>query len=81
MSDESHKKNSELKKKIKSISDFKMTFNPGSGKQVQQLLYEQFSLPVIDTTDTNQPATGKDTLKKLRNHLMHEHELTKEDFI
>jgi DNA polymerase-1 len=43
-------------------------FNPGSGLQLQTLLYTVFELPVIDLTDTKQPATGKDTLDKLINH-------------
>jgi len=60
-------RNAELKKKVKPIDDFKMEFNPASPKQLQKLLYEQFGLPVIDYTDTKQPSTGKDTLKKLRN--------------
>lgn len=44
------------------------TFNPNSGPQMQRLLYEHMGLPVIDLTDTKQPATGGDTLKKLLNH-------------
>lgn len=44
------------------------TFNPNSGPQLQYLLYEQMGLPVLDLTDTKQPATGGDTLKKLLNH-------------
>lgn len=43
-------------------------FNPNSGPQLQRLLYEQMGLPVIDYTDTKQPATGGDTLEKLINH-------------
>ena len=43
-------------------------FNPNSGPQLQRLLYEQMGLPVIDFTDTKQPATGGDTLEKLINH-------------
>jgi len=43
-------------------------FNPNSAPQLQQLLYEQLGLPVIDYTDTKQPATGKDTLEKLKYH-------------
>ena len=43
-------------------------FNPNSGPQLQQLLYEQLGLPVIDYTDTKQPATGADTLEKLIHH-------------
>jgi len=42
--------------------------NPGSGPQLQRLLYEQLGLPVIDYTDTKQPATGAETLEKLINH-------------
>lgn len=43
-------------------------FNPNSGPQLQKLLYEHLGLPVIDYTDTKQPATGADTLEKLVNH-------------
>lgn len=43
-------------------------FNPNSGPQLQQLLYEVIGLPVIDRTKKKQPATGGDTLEKLANH-------------
>ena len=43
-------------------------FNPNSGPQLQRLLYEQMGMPVIDLTDTKQPATGAETLDKLINH-------------
>lgn len=43
-------------------------FNPGSPLQLQILLYEVLGLPVIDYTDTKQPATGAETLDKLINH-------------
>jgi DNA polymerase-1 len=46
----------------------RVAFNPGSGPQVQTLLYELMGLPVIDTTATRQPAVGADTLKKLINN-------------
>jgi DNA polymerase-1 len=72
-------RNAELKKKVKPIDDFKMVFNPASPKQLQILLYNQFGLPITDYTDTKQPATGKDTLKKLRNHLISLHEITEEE--
>lgn len=42
--------------------------NPNSGPQLQRLLYEGMGLPVIDLTDTKQPATGADTIEKLINH-------------
>ena len=45
-----------------------VNYNPNSGPQTQRLLYEIMGLPVIDYTDTKQPATGGDTLAKLINH-------------
>lgn len=45
-----------------------MEFNPNSGPQLQRLLYEQMGLPVIDLTETKQPATGAETIEKLINH-------------
>lgn len=52
----------------KFLNDPACKFNPGSPLQLQKLLYELMGLPVIDYTDTKQPATGADTLKKLINH-------------
>lgn len=43
-------------------------FNPGSGPQLQILLYDMLGLPVVDTTDTGLPSTGEDTLTKLLDH-------------
>jgi DNA polymerase-1 len=61
--------NAKLKVKQHPLDKFKdVLFNPNSGPQVQRLLYEQMLLPVIDYTDTKQPSTGGDTLKKLLNH-------------
>ena len=45
-----------------------VAFNPNSGPQLQRLLYELMALPVLDLTETKQPATGADTLEKLINH-------------
>ena len=45
-----------------------MEFNPNSGPQLQRLLYELMGLPVLDLTDTKQPATGAETIEKLINH-------------
>ncbi|WAI96150.1 DNA-directed DNA polymerase [Vibrio phage vB_VhaP_PG11] len=42
-----------------------LVFNPNSGVQLQELLYDLLELPVIDTTKTGAPATGGKTLKKL----------------
>ena len=61
--------NAKLKVKQHSLSHFdEETFNPNSGPQLQRLLYELMGLPVIDYTDTKQPATGADTIEKLINH-------------
>jgi DNA polymerase-1 len=46
----------------------RVTFNPNSNPQLQKLLYEEMDLPVIDKTDSKQPATGGDTLEKLQHH-------------
>jgi len=46
----------------------RVQFNPASGQQLQRLLYEEMGLPVLDLTDTKQPATGGDTLAKLIHH-------------
>ncbi len=62
-------KNSTLKKKRVSLLDAKESFNPNSTPQLQDILYsaDHFALPVIDRTDTKQPATGAETLEKLLN--------------
>lgn len=63
------KKSKTGKIKQKDITDFQdEKFNPGSPLQLQQLLYELMGLPVIDYTDTKQPATGAETIEKLINH-------------
>lgn len=63
------KANAKLKTKQHPIEKYKdVVFNPNSGPQLQQLLYEQMCLPVLDYTDTKQPATGGDTLEKLIHH-------------
>lgn len=55
--------------KVKTQADFAhKVFNPNSGPQLQVLLYELMGLPVIDYTDTKQPATGGETIEKLINH-------------
>lgn len=63
------KANAKLKIKQHPLEKFSgVAFNPNSGPQLQILLYEQMGLPVIDLTDTKQPATGAETIKKLINH-------------
>lgn len=58
-----------LKTKTRTMEEVEyLTFNPNSGTQLQELLYSIIGLPVIDLTDSKQPATGGKTLKKLLNH-------------
>ena len=60
------KKNSILKTKVKPLSDFDdVVFNPGSPKQLQELLYEFLGFEATDFTKSKQPATGAKVLKKL----------------
>lgn len=66
---EMEKANAKLKVKQHPLSHFDdLIFNPNSGPQLQRLLYDQMGLPVLDYTDTKQPATGADTIEKLINH-------------
>lgn len=62
------KKNATLKKKRVTEADAVIEFNPDSPDQLQMLLFDILQFPVIDLTDTKQPATGKKTLKALKNH-------------
>lgn len=62
------KRNSELKVKRVSLLDAKEEFNPASPLQMQELLYEIIGLPILDLTESKQPATGKKVLEKLLNH-------------
>ena len=61
-------KQASLKKKIVHRHEFTEPLNFGSPQQLQVLLYEVMELPVIDFTDTKEPATGTKTLDKLINH-------------
>lgn len=59
------KKNLTLVKKRVTAADFmNLDFNPNSNPQVAGLLHDFFKLPIIDLTDTKQPAVGGKTLKK-----------------
>lgn len=62
--------NSKLKKQKRTLADVgdKAKFNPNSGDQLADLFYNFLNLPVLDLTDSGGPATGKDTLGKLKNH-------------
>lgn len=59
--------NAKLKTKVKTIDEFSdVEFNPSSGKQIAEVLFQQLQLPVLDKTAGGQPATDAKTLKKLR---------------
>lgn len=60
------KKNASLKTKQVTVEDFDDQFNPDSPLQLQELLYDIMGLPVIDLTDTKAPATGAETMEKLK---------------
>lgn len=61
--------NAKLKVKQHPIEAFAdKRYNPNSPLQTQKLLYEELDLPVIDFTDTKQPAVGAKTIKKLQHH-------------
>lgn len=46
----------------------KILFNPNSGPQLQDLLFEMLGLPILGRTKTGQAETGGDIIKDLRNH-------------
>jgi DNA polymerase-1 len=71
--------NSKLKKKVRPLSSFSINFNPASPLQTQKLLHDFMGFPIIDTTDTNQPATGAKTIKKHLNSLINEYNITEEE--
>lgn len=59
------------KKKVFTLDDpriQRLEFNPNSNQQVAELLFDYLKLPILDLTDTNQPAVGIKTLKKLLHH-------------
>lgn len=62
------KRNAKLKKKKVTIAEANEKFNPNSDKQLQELLYDFLSLPIIEYTESKQPATGAEVLENLKNH-------------
>lgn len=61
-------RNKELKKKQVTSEDCKEVFNPNSTLMLKSILYSFITLPIIEKTNTKEPATGKDTLAKLMLH-------------
>ena len=68
--DERHVKdrNQKLKTKRIAMGDEPQEFNPNSGPQIQDLLYEMLGLPIIALTKNKEPSTSGDTLRDLKNH-------------
>lgn len=62
------KRNEKLKVKKVTVEDADIEFNPGSPDQLQKLLYSVLEFPVIELTDSKNPATGKKVLKALKNY-------------
>ncbi|MGV8863234.1 MAG: DNA polymerase [Pseudomonas sp.] len=62
------KRNSELKVKRVTPSEANLEYNLNSPLQTQKLLHEVMGLPVLESTDKGQPATGMDALKNLSKH-------------
>lgn len=66
------KRNNELKVKRVTPADCPDSFNINSNQQLQRLLHEVMGLPVLNTTDSGQPATGMDDIEELIGHVQHE---------
>ncbi|WP_269519518.1 DNA polymerase [Alteromonas sp. BMJM2] len=61
-----HKRNAELKTKVKPIEDFDyIVFNPNSNPMMQRFLYDFLDFPIVDKTPTGAGAVGGETLMKL----------------
>jgi DNA polymerase-1 len=73
------KKNTLLKKKFKPLDEFATSLNTNSPKQLGSLLYDFLGLPILDITDTGQPATGKKTIKKLYDSLINQYNITEDE--
>lgn len=75
-----NEKNAEWKKKRMTVDEMRMaaessaafkkqiTFNPNSGPQMQELLFEKLGLPVISLTANKQPSVDRETMEALVNH-------------
>lgn len=61
-------RNTTLKKKRVTLADYVGELNLNSPLQMQRILYVEMGLPVIDYTDSKQPSTEGETIKKLVNH-------------
>ena len=62
------RKNSEYKVKRVTLDDAHEEFNPRSGLQLRELLYDYLKLPVLGKTESNLPSVEGKTLEALKNH-------------
>lgn len=62
------KRNTTLKTKVTTVQENHKPFLLTSNQELAVLLYEVMKLPIIEFTNTKQPSTSKNTLKKLQNH-------------
>jgi DNA polymerase-1 len=56
-----------LKLEQQAHDEARQTFNLGSPKQLQQILFEELKLPVVKKTPKGQPSTAEDVLQELAN--------------
>lgn len=61
-------KNASLKVKQHPREAFNEPINYNSPKQLQTLLFDVMEMPILEWTDTKEPATGNKVLKALRKH-------------
>lgn len=71
-SDLLHQQSQELADRMLSLEqrshdEAKQTFNLGSPKQLQKILFEELELPIIKKTPKGQPSTAEDVLQELAN--------------
>lgn len=65
-------RNKKLKKKQVTWEDCLPELNLSSSKQIQELLYGQMQLPIIEVTDKGAPSISKGTVRTLVNHTINQ---------
>lgn len=69
------KRNEKLVNKRVTLEDEetqKVSFNPNSPDQLQELLYEMLALPIVGYTDNGNPSADGDAIKALQHHTKNE---------
>lgn len=61
-------RNAKLKTKVLTVDDVEVVFNPNSSDHLNVLLYQVLKLPILQRTESKQPATGKKVIEALLNH-------------